>query len=857
MKKLITIFYLLLLTTFVFPQAGSLDPTFNGSGYVTTDFSGNTDLGNAMAIQTDGKIVVAGQTTNGSVIGFAVTRYNTNGTLDNTFGIGGKVITSIGSSYDAANAIALQTDGKIVVAGYSDDGTNFNFAIVRYSTNGTLDNTFGTGGKVTTPLGSSWSIAQAVKIQSNGKILVAGSSYESDTTNSFTVVRYNTNGTLDNTFNSTGKTFWLTGEAYSISIQSDGKIVTAGVSNYGSDANFVVERLNSNGTLDDTFNKFWDINLSQYVWGSVITPIGSGNDIGTSVAIQGNQKIVVAGYSNNGTNNDFALVRYNTDGTLDNAFGTSGKVTTSLSSSNDFAYSVAIQADGKIVVAGTSTTSKYAVARYNTVGTLDNTFGTGGTIAYTIGSSGKAVAIQNDGKIVTAGSKGNDFAVARYFSCTVPSTPTAGNNGPVCTGTTLSLNASTISGATYYWTGPNGFSSTLQNPSVSGSVTTAMAGTYYVKVVVDSCISIAGTTVVSVNPVYAYTENHNICAGDSYNWHGTNYTTANTYTASYTSINGCDSIYTLHLTVNPVYSYSENHSICAGDSYNWHGTNYTTANTYTASYTSIHGCDSIYTLHLTVNPVYAYSENHSICAGDSYNWHGTNYTTANTYTASYTSIHGCDSIYTLHLTVNPVYEFSESHTICSENTYNWHGTDYSVTGTYKDSLNTINGCDSIYTLILTVDSVDIGVTLSGLTITTDSLADTYQWLDCNNAFAIIPNQTAQSFTATANGSFAVKVMQGLCSDTSACVQIMTVGIISNRTDDLVIYPNPVSNELVIELKGNKEKVNFEIINSIGQVVYKGNLTEKTVVQTTNFAQGVYIIKLDNNKTFEFRKIIKE
>ena len=181
---------------------------------------------------------------------------------------------------------------------------------------------------------------------------------------------------------------------------------------------------------------------------------------------------------------------------------------------------------------------------------------------------------------------------------------------------------------------------------------------------------------ITVNPVYAFTENHSICEGETYTWQGTDYTDAGTYTAAYSTINGCDSTYTLHLAVTPVYAFTENHSICEGETYTWQGTDYSDAGTYTAAYSTINGCDSLYTLHLEVTPVYAFTENHSICEGETYTWQGTDYMEAGTYEAAYSTINGCDSLYTLHLTVTPVYAFTENHSICEGETYTWHGTDY-------------------------------------------------------------------------------------------------------------------------------------------------------------------------------------
>ena len=225
------------------------------------------------------------------------------GSLDTTFNTNGKVTTPIGSG-SRAHAIAIQTDGKIVVAGNAGNGTNIDFALARYNKNGSLDTTFDTDGIVTTPIGSGNNGAYAIAIQTDGKIVVAGYAGNGTPYRIFALARYKTDGSLDTTFNTNGK---------------------------------------------------------------VITPIGSGNNGAYAIAIQTDGKIVVAGYALKGTNFDFALARYNTDGSLDRTFDTDGKVTTPIGSDDDFAHAIAIQTDGKIVVAGDAyndTNSDFALARY-------------------------------------------------------------------------------------------------------------------------------------------------------------------------------------------------------------------------------------------------------------------------------------------------------------------------------------------------------------------------------------------------------------------------------------------------------------------------------------------------------------
>ncbi|MEW6348652.1 MAG: DUF4347 domain-containing protein [Thermodesulfobacteriota bacterium] len=395
---------------------GSLDLTFNGTGKVVTTVGPSADVANAAAIQSDGKIVVAGYAYNGSNNDFAAVRYNADGSLDTTFDFEGKVNTPVGASGDYGRSLAIQSDGKIVVAGYSNVGGNSDFSVVRYNSNGSLDDEFNYGGTVTTSISTGLDEANAVAIQTDGKIVVAGDASISSKWR-FAVVRYTSDGSLDPTFSGDGKlvTVLSTNDhAYGVAIQTDGKIVVAGSSYNGSNNDFSVARYNSDGTLDTTFDTD----------GKAITAVGSGDDFGRSVAIQSDGKILVAGYASIGTNNDFAVVRYNSDGSLDTTFDGDGKLTTTIGTADDNAYSVVVQPDGKIVVGGSSnngTDNDFAVVRYNPDGSLDATLDGDGRLTTAVGSSddnGASVAIQPDGKIVAAGSawtaSADDFAVVRY-----------------------------------------------------------------------------------------------------------------------------------------------------------------------------------------------------------------------------------------------------------------------------------------------------------------------------------------------------------------------------------------------------------------------------------------------------------
>jgi uncharacterized delta-60 repeat protein len=397
---------------------GSPDITFGTGGKVTDPIGSGYNIAYGLGIQSDGRIVAAGYSSNGSDYDFALVRYDTNGSFDTGFGVGGIVTTPIGSSNDYANALGIQSDSRIVAAGSSYNGSNYSFALVRYNTDGSLDTTFGAGGKVTTSVGDGYNIAYALGIQSDGKIVAAGYS-ENGSNFDFALVRYNTDGSLDTGFGSGGKVTTPMGNgyniAYAIGIQSDGRIVVAGSSCNDSNYDFALVRYNTDGSLDTGFG----------TGGIVTTPVGNNDDKALALGIQSDGKIMAAGYSFNGSNNDFALARYNSDGSLDTGFGTGGIITTPIGSGHDIAYALGFQSGGRIVVAGSSYNGgnyNFALVRYNTDGSLDTGFGTGGIVTTPVGSSDDkalALGIQSDGKIVAAGysDKGDnyDFALVRYL----------------------------------------------------------------------------------------------------------------------------------------------------------------------------------------------------------------------------------------------------------------------------------------------------------------------------------------------------------------------------------------------------------------------------------------------------------
>ena len=351
---------------------GDLDLSFGTGGKVITDFGPGSNSATAIAIQADGKIVAVGGSSSGD---FALARYNTDGSLDASFGTGGKVTTDIGL-FDVAFAVAIQADGKIVAAGgTAPEGFCCQFALARYNADGSLDVSFGVGGKVTTVF-SGDSRAFAVAIQADGKIVAAGGTDDPFITD-FALARYNADGSLDTSFGVGGKVttdFGGFDRASGLAVQGDDKIVAVGAG--GPNNDFVLARYNTDGSLDTSFG----------TGGKVTTDFG-GFDGANGLAIQGDDKIVAAGRG--GFFTVFALARYNIDGSLDTTFDGDGMVTTQFFGENiESAAGVAIQSNGKIVAVGSVFSTfdpSFALARYNTDGSLDTNFGTGGKVTTDFG----------------------------------------------------------------------------------------------------------------------------------------------------------------------------------------------------------------------------------------------------------------------------------------------------------------------------------------------------------------------------------------------------------------------------------------------------------------------------------------
>ncbi len=458
---------------------GALDTTFGDGGKVQTDV-GRPIFGDASAtdvvLQNANKLLVAGSVQ--YEIGFDVSgyeaflaRYLADGSLDSAFGEKGKIVTNINDTLDETykNLLVLP-DGKLLAVGSIFDRVDSRrrISLTRYQQNGVLDSTFGNSGSVLTDLGTNvTTFTAAATLQSDSKIIVAGFIAEADSLSDLFVIRYNSDGTLDTTFGNGGMTvIALSAEndrAIAVAIQPDGKVIVgATTALYTADLDdylgqFAIVRLNSNGLLDTTFGTN----------GVVITGLPNVNLDASAMALQADGKIVLTGkaYEYDTFYPDFALARYNSDGSLDTAFGTNGIVIQDMGSSDDETpQAINLQTNGKLVVAGLITENsiyQFITTRFDTDGTLDSTFGDNGQVRTAVqAESSRAfdLIIQNNGRIVVVGDASEfvlgdvsppySVALVRYLGDPVNQPPTANNQ-------TVTTNEDTATSITLTATDPD------------------------------------------------------------------------------------------------------------------------------------------------------------------------------------------------------------------------------------------------------------------------------------------------------------------------------------------------------------------------------------------------------------------
>jgi uncharacterized delta-60 repeat protein len=826
--------------------SGSLDTTFNTNGIGTY----NNGYVLTIAKQDTGKIIIGGgfNTYNGIASNY-IARLNADGSLDN-------ILKTIGTGANGrVGTMAIQSDGKIIIGG-DFDGYNGTPAIyiARLNADGSLDTTFvtGTGFKdeiITYPFIST------ISLQSDGKIIIGGgfTSYNGVATNN--IVRLNTNGTIDNTFiTGTGIDSWV----YSTIIQNDGKIIIGGDFYHynGTYVNSFI-RLNPNGTLDTTFS--------------------TGSLVVRAMALQNDGKIIIGGwvYSSSGVPADNYLIRYNTNGSIDNTFsdGTIG---------SDAITNIKIQSDGKIIICGILT--KYGgntinnIARINTNGTLDNTFISGIGVTY----DNATIALQNDGKIIIGGTEilnglGISFAKRLNTNGTNDNTFTTGTgpNDPIQSIAIQSDGKIIIGGdfTAYNGTGRNRIA------RIFGG-TACQTPTSPTSIIGNSSICFGSTTTYSVAAVSGATSYIWTLPGA---WSGASTTnsisaiaSANSGSITVKAQNSCgsSSVQSLAVIVKTIpitpATISGNSTICSSSS-----------NTYSVS--AVSGATSyIWTLPSGWSGASTTNSISVIASAINGN-----------ITVKATNSCGSSSVQSLAVIVKTIpvtpATISGNSTIClsSSNTYSvsavsgatsyiwtlpsgWSGA--STTNSISVIASAINGnitvkatnscgSSSVQSLAVIVKTIPATPTISqaGL-ILTSSGSTGNQWYKNGT---LISGATAQTYTVTTNGTYHVLVtIAGCTSIPSASVAIINVGI--EEIDNaylFTIYPNPNEGTFDITFKVSETSTyKLELYNAIGQLIFKDELVDFTGLYTkkinvAEYGKGIYSFSLSNSKNETVKKIV--
>ncbi len=846
-KKLLLSITISFTSILLYAQDGSLDLSFDPG-------TGVYGAVRASDIQSDGKILIGGSfsTYNGIAIN-SIARINTDGSLDTSFDPG----TGVGptTSYPLW-AICVRSDGKILIGGnfITYNGTTVNsFALL--NADGSLDVTFNSGTGID---GAIYDIA----IQSNGKILIGGtfSTYNGIARNSIT--RINTDGSLDLTFNSGSG---VDGLIEDIAIQNDGKIIVGGwFTSYNGVSRKNITRLNSDGTIDLSFN-----------------PGTGANDRVESVAVQNDGKIYIGGRftSYNGTSLN-RITRLNQNGSHDPTFNIGTGVDNLLK--NIIPY------NGKILLTGSfdfyNGISRNGIVRVNTDGTNDLTFdpGTGADSDITCSN------IQSDGKIFIGGyfityNGTSRSRVARINSCNPVSQPSAISGSTyLCNGATETYSVTNDPNATSYtWALPSGWSGTSTTNTItattgaSGGAITVVAnnacGISSVQtlsiIIEDVTAPVADITTLSditsqcsVTSLTAPTATDN-CAGTITGTHNATLpiTTPGTTTVTWTydDGNGNTSTQIQNVVIDDVTAPVANTITLANITSECSVTSLiapTATDNCAGSITGTHNATFPITTQGTTTITWTYNDGNGNTSTQTQSVIIDDVTApvANTTTlANVTSECSVTSLIAPTATDNCAGSITGTHNATLPITTPGTTT---VTWTYDDG----NGNSSTQTQSVVITPINNGVTQTGaLTLSANAAGYDYQWVDCNNGNQAINSETGQTFTATANGSYAVMIDNGSCTVTSNCTVINSVGIESLDQNDFKVFPNPTSGVFTINSTEILNNVIVEIYSSIGQLVYQNTHSgENILVDLSKEAYGIYQLTIRTGDKIIVHKIVK-
>jgi uncharacterized delta-60 repeat protein len=419
-----------LVTTTIDASSGALDPSFGENGKFHKNFFGSTEDATDIATQSDGRLIIVGNTyRDATATDIMLSRYQDDGSLDPSFGVGGIVTADFFHGSEYAVAVAIQPDDKILVAARVSVPPGRSLGLARFKKDGKLDRSFGEDGLAAVDFFDFSESVNNLVIQPDGKIIVVGEAGQPGVGHVTAIVRFLSDGNLDSSFGLSGRVTSnfgdpdafagiISSQATDVALQNDGKIVIVGESLFLTSNDFIVARYLNDGSPDQTFG----------IGGLVRTDFQSSIDLAAAVEILPDGKILVGGFAYNGplVSFDFALARYNADGSLDPSFNHGGKVVTDFSGNSDRAYAMNVDSTGKILLAGDSysptTGYDFALSRFNPDGSLDWDFGTDGRVKTDFmgqNDSANSLLVQKSGKIMLVGGAQQTFyisdtAIARY-----------------------------------------------------------------------------------------------------------------------------------------------------------------------------------------------------------------------------------------------------------------------------------------------------------------------------------------------------------------------------------------------------------------------------------------------------------
>ena len=374
---------------------------------------------------------------------------------------------------------------------------------------------------------------------------------------------------------------------------------------------------------------------------------------------------------------------------------------------------------------------------------------------------------------------------------------------------------------------------------------------------IDACDSVVTTDLTMFPTLYEEQELF-LCEGASVTVGENTYDETGVYIDTLAAITGCDSIVTTNLTVYPVYDEEQELTICYGTSVTVGDNTYDASGTYEDVLETIHGCDSIVTTVLTVEPPITHEQEIDLCFGEVYEIGTSTYTESGTYEDTLSTDSGCDSIVTTILFIEDEILTEQDITLCAGETLTVGESTYSESGEYEDILTAISGCDStVITNLVILPAIAISIEfLDEITLQggdTEIETTTFQWITCE-PFEEIDGATEQTYTATENGEYAVIITDGECIDTSDCVTVNSVGINTNEPINFVIYPNPNNGQFTIDVP-SANGFQLTIMDNLGAVVYAAPLTKnKTFINLDHLAKGIYFVQLSNGENRVIKKI---